>query len=153
MDRFLELHRRGQMAVAAMQYHWTPMLSTAGMLRSLLPVMRLRRDYGLHITTAMQCDVNGAAWRWADLLPAVGVDSLTMSINMHRAAGPSRISPPSGGADPAAGGCWPTTGRITSTASSATASGTKQQRKRCCPAPSPRWKPGRTTPTTSSMRR
>ena len=88
VDRFLELHRRGQMAVAAMQYHWTPMLSTAGMLRSLLPVMRLRRDYGLHITTAMQCDVNGAAWRWADLLPAVGVDSLTMSINMHRGRRP-----------------------------------------------------------------
>ncbi len=88
VDRFLELHRRGQMAVAAMQYHWTPMLSTAGMLRSLLPVLRLRRDYGLNITTAMQCDVNGAAWRWADLLPAIGVDSFTMSINMHRGRRP-----------------------------------------------------------------
>jgi hypothetical protein len=31
MDGFLELHRRGQMAVATMQFHWTPMLSTAGM--------------------------------------------------------------------------------------------------------------------------
>jgi hypothetical protein len=88
VDRFLALHRRGQMAVAAMQYHWTPMLSTAGMLRSLLPVLRLRRDYGLQITTAMQCDVNGAAWRWADLLPAAGIDSFTMSINMHRGRRP-----------------------------------------------------------------
>ena len=42
IDRFLELHRRGQMAVAGMQYHWTPLLSTAAMLRSLLPVQRLR---------------------------------------------------------------------------------------------------------------
>ncbi len=88
VDRFLALHRRGQMAVAAMAYHWTPMLSTAGMLRSLLPVMRLRRDYGLNITTAMQCDVNGASWRWADLLPAAGIDSFTMSINMHRGRRP-----------------------------------------------------------------
>ncbi|MBK8048055.1 MAG: PAS domain S-box protein [Anaerolineales bacterium] len=88
VDRFLALHRRGQMAVAAMQYHWTPMLSTAGMLRSLLPVLRLRRDFGLNITTAMQCDVNGASWRWADLLPAIGVDSFTMSINMHRGRRP-----------------------------------------------------------------
>lgn len=88
VDRFLALHRRGQMAVAAMNYHWTPMLSTAGMLRSLLPVMRLRRDYGMRITTAMQCDVNGASWRWADLLPAIGVDSFTMSINMHRGRRP-----------------------------------------------------------------
>jgi alpha-mannosidase len=45
VDRFLELHRRGQMAVAGMAYHWTPLLSTASMIRSLFPAMRLRRDY------------------------------------------------------------------------------------------------------------
>ncbi|MCB0070288.1 MAG: hypothetical protein KDE20_02470 [Caldilineaceae bacterium] len=88
VDRFLELHRRGQMAVAAMAYHWTPLLSPAGMIRSLFPLMRLRRDYGLTITTAMQCDVNGASWLWADLLPAVDVNSFTMSINMHRGRRP-----------------------------------------------------------------
>ncbi len=88
IDRFLELHRRGQMAVAAMQYHWTPMLSSAGMIRSLFPIARLRKNFGLNITTAMQCDVNGASWLWADLLPAVGVDTLTMSINMHRGRRP-----------------------------------------------------------------
>jgi len=42
------------------------------MVRSLYPMMRLRRDYGLRISSAMQCDVNGASWLWADLLPAVG---------------------------------------------------------------------------------
>ncbi len=88
IDRFLELHRRGQMAVAGMQYHWTPMLSTGAMLRSLLPVRRLRADYGIDISAAMQCDVNGVSWLWADLLPAIGIDTLTMSINMHRGARP-----------------------------------------------------------------
>ncbi len=88
IDRFLELHRRGQMAVAGMQYHWTPLLSTAAMLRSLLPVQRLREDYGLKISAAMQCDVNGVSWLWADLLPAVGINTLTMSINMHRGRRP-----------------------------------------------------------------
>ncbi len=88
IDRFLELHRRGQMAVAGMQYHWTPMLSTGGMLRSLLPARRLRRDYGIEISAAMQCDVNGASWLWADLLPAIGINTLTMSINMHRGRRP-----------------------------------------------------------------
>ncbi len=88
VDRFLELHRRGQMAVAGMQYHWTPMLSTGAMLRSLLPVRRLRDDYGINITAAMQCDVNGVSWLWADLLPTIGIDTLTMSINMHRGARP-----------------------------------------------------------------
>ena len=84
VDRFLQLHRRGQMAVAAMSYHWTPMLSTAAMIRSLFPAMRLRQDYGVNIANAMQCDVNGASWLWADLLPAIGVNGFTMSINMHR---------------------------------------------------------------------
>ena len=88
IDRFLELHRRGQLAVAGMQYHWTPLLSPAAMLRSLLPVQRLRDDYGLDISAAMQCDVNGVSWLWADLLPAIGIDTLTMSINMHRGRRP-----------------------------------------------------------------
>lgn len=88
IERFLRLHQRGQMAVAAMAYHWTPMLSTAGMIRSLFPAMRLRKEHGLSISTAMQCDVNGASWLWADLLPAIGVNSFTMSINMHRGRRP-----------------------------------------------------------------
>ena len=61
IDRFLDLHKRGQLAVAGMQYHWTPMLSTAAMLRSLMPVGRLRQDYNLDISAAMQCDVNGVS--------------------------------------------------------------------------------------------
>jgi alpha-mannosidase len=88
VDRFLALHRQGRIAVAAMAYHWTPMLSPANMLRSLYPAMRLRRQYGLRVTSAMQCDVDGAGWLWADLLPAAGITGLTMSINMHRGARP-----------------------------------------------------------------
>ncbi len=87
-DRFLELHRRGQLAVAGMQYHWTPLLSTANMIRSLFPVERLRQEYGINISTAMQCDVNGVSWLWADLLPSIGINTLTMSINMHRGRRP-----------------------------------------------------------------
>ncbi|MBX7234645.1 MAG: hypothetical protein K1X65_09695 [Caldilineales bacterium] len=88
VDRFLELHRRGQMAVAGMAYHWTPLLSTANMIRSLYPMMRLRRDYGLKIESAMQCDVDGASWLWADVLPAAGIKGFTMSINMYRGRRP-----------------------------------------------------------------
>ena len=36
----------------------------------------------------MQCDVNGVSWLWADLLPAIGINTLTMSINMHRGRRP-----------------------------------------------------------------
>ena len=44
------------------------------MIRSLYPVRRLRDQYGLNISTAMQCDVNGISWLYADLLPEVGIE-------------------------------------------------------------------------------
>ena len=50
--------------------------------------MRLRQQYNLRVTWAMQCDVDGASWLWADLLPAAGITGFTMSINMHRGARP-----------------------------------------------------------------
>ncbi|MCO6449517.1 MAG: hypothetical protein J5I90_01900 [Caldilineales bacterium] len=84
IDRFLRLNAEGRIAVSGMQYHWTPMLSPAAMARSLYPVMRLRKDYGVRITAGMQCDVDGASWLWADLLPAIGIKGLTMSINAYR---------------------------------------------------------------------
>ncbi len=84
IDRFLALHRAGRIAVNAMAYHWTPMLSPAAMVRSLYTAMRLRRDYGLQIRSAMQCDVDGVSWLWADLLSAIGIQGLTMSINTFR---------------------------------------------------------------------
>ena len=88
IERFLKLHKAGRMAVCGMQYNWTPMLSRPSMIRSLYPIERLRKNYGISITSAMQCDVNGAAWQWADLLPSVGVKAMTMSINIHRGARP-----------------------------------------------------------------
>ncbi len=88
IDRFLKLHGEGRIAVTAMAYHWTPLLSPAAMVRSLYPVMRMRQQYGLRITSAMQCDVDGASWLWADLLPAIGITGLTMSINPYRGRRP-----------------------------------------------------------------
>lgn len=88
VDRFLKFHQEGRIAVNAMAYHWTPMLSPAAMVRSLYPAMRLRQQYGLRITSAMQCDVDGASWLWADLLPAIGINGLTLSINPYRGRRP-----------------------------------------------------------------
>ncbi|MCP4176427.1 MAG: hypothetical protein GY756_01565 [bacterium] len=88
IERFLKLHKAGRMAVCGMQYNWTPMLSRSSMIRSLYPIERLRKNYGINISSAMQCDVNGAAWQWADLLPSVGIKAMTMSINIHRGARP-----------------------------------------------------------------
>lgn len=92
VERLVRLNLAGRIAIAGMGYNWTPLLSPAAMVRSLFPVLHLRRDYGLRITSAMQCDVNGASWLWADMLPAIGINGLNFSINTHRGRRPRPVS-------------------------------------------------------------
>ena len=84
IDRFKTWHERGHIDVAGMQYNHTPMQNVEQMVRSLYPVRRLRDAFGLSISTAMQCDVNGASWIYADLLPQVGIELFTMAVNPLR---------------------------------------------------------------------
>ena len=72
------------MAIAALPFHWTPLLSPSGMLHALRPLADLRDEFGATVTAAIQNDVNGCAWSWADLLPSAGVHGLTMGVNPYR---------------------------------------------------------------------
>ncbi|MGH2532313.1 MAG: glycosyl hydrolase-related protein [Thermomicrobiales bacterium] len=91
VERFKTWHERGAIDVAGMQYNLTPMLNVEQMHRSLYPVRRLREQYGLSISSAMQCDVNGISWIYADLLPAAGIDFLTMAVNPIRGYVPKPV--------------------------------------------------------------
>ena len=84
IDRFLALHREGLIGVAAMPMHWTPLISPALAERSLDRLRGLREDFGIAAKTAWQCDVNGLAWYWTDLLLDAGVDRLVMAPNPYR---------------------------------------------------------------------
>ena len=84
IERFQHWNRLGFIDVAGMQYNHTPMQTIEQMIRSLYPVRRLRDGYGLAISTAMQCDVNGIGWLYADLLPQVGIELITMAVNPLR---------------------------------------------------------------------
>jgi hypothetical protein len=84
IDRFQHWNRLGFIDVAGMQYNHTPMQTIEQMIRSLYPVRRLRDGYDLAISTAMQCDVNGISWLYADLLPQVGIELVTMAVNPLR---------------------------------------------------------------------
>ncbi len=84
IERFKKWHDAGFIDVAGMQYNHTPLQNVEQMIRSLYPVRRLRETYGLKISTAMQCDVNGVSWLYADLLPTLGIDLLTMAVNPLR---------------------------------------------------------------------
>jgi alpha-mannosidase len=91
VERFKQWHERGYIDVAGMQYNHTPMQMIEQMIRSLYPVRRLRDQYGLSISTAMQCDVNGISWVYADLLPQVGIELLTMAVNPIRGYVPKPV--------------------------------------------------------------
>ncbi|HEY8476986.1 MAG TPA: glycoside hydrolase family 38 C-terminal domain-containing protein, partial [Chloroflexota bacterium] len=66
----------------------TPLLNVEQLHRSLYPVRRLRERYGLRVEGAMQDDVNGISWLFADLLPAVGINFLTLAVNPVRGGAP-----------------------------------------------------------------
>jgi alpha-mannosidase len=91
IERLRTWNAAGAMDIAAMQYNTTPLLGVEQMIRSLLPVRRLREQHGLEIRSAMQDDVNGISWLFADLLPAIGVDTLTLAINQVRGRAPSPL--------------------------------------------------------------
>lgn len=88
LERFMKWHKLGRLDVGGMQYNFTPLLGVEQMYRSLHPVRRLRERFGLDIDTAMQSDVNGIAWLYADLLPEMGIDFLSMAINPVRGGTP-----------------------------------------------------------------
>lgn len=87
-SQFLRWHRAGAVDVAGMQYNLTPGLDPGQLHHSLFPIRRLRDEYGLHIESAMQCDVDGVSWLFADLLPQAGVRFLTMAVNPLRGGVP-----------------------------------------------------------------
>lgn len=91
IDCFKRLNQSGELDVAGMQYHHTPMQNLEQMIRSLYPVRRLREKYGLSISTAMQCDVNGISWIYADLLREIGIDFVTLAVNPLRGYTPKPI--------------------------------------------------------------
>ena len=83
VDRLIAADKAGLLEVMAMQTNNTPLLDTYQLIESLRPVQRLRRDYGLDIRHAMNCDVNGQNWTLADLLLDAGVEGFSMAVNHH----------------------------------------------------------------------
>ena len=83
IERFLELERAGRIEVTAMPLNITPLSDTGEIIESLRPVARLRREYGITIRHAMNCDVNGQNWPLVDVLLDAGVEAFSMATNTH----------------------------------------------------------------------
>ena len=83
VDRLIAADKAGLLEGMAMQTNSTPLLDRAQLIESLRPVQRLRRDYGLDIHHAMNCDVNGQNWTLADLLLDASIGSFSVVVNHH----------------------------------------------------------------------
>jgi alpha-mannosidase len=83
IDRLIAADQAGLLEVMAMQTNNTPLLNTAQLIESLRPVERLRKEYGLDIRHAMNCDINGQNWTLVDILLDAGIEGFSMAINHH----------------------------------------------------------------------
>lgn len=81
-DRFLAAVKRGQIEVAALEWHLTPLANQRMLIRSLENV-RFFRELGVTVRSAMNTDVNGVPWGLVDVLLDHGIDGFSMSVNSH----------------------------------------------------------------------
>ncbi|WP_276256621.1 hypothetical protein [Halomontanus rarus] len=88
IDLFLELEAAGRIEVTGMFANLTPLYGPAQIAESLEPVRHLREAYGIEITNAMNCDVNGQNWPLADALLDADIDGFSMAINEHFGGAP-----------------------------------------------------------------
>ena len=86
--RFRHWHEQDRIDIAAMQYNLTPLLTIEQMHRSLSPLRAIRDEFGFTVESAMQDDVNGVSWLFADLLADLGINFYTAAINPVRGARP-----------------------------------------------------------------
>ena len=93
-EQIARLRRRvdeGRIEVTGMFLNMSEVIDEASYAAFLRPV-RLMREHGLRVTTAMQNDINGAAWCLADYFGDIGIEYLTMGQHGHRALAPFDIA-------------------------------------------------------------
>lgn len=84
IDRLRQRIAEGRIELTGMFANMSELLDERACAASLAPIAEMRR-HGLPVESAMQNDVNGIAWIYADLLSEMGVRYLTMGEHGHRA--------------------------------------------------------------------
>lgn len=88
VERLVSLHRRGLIGFGGMYGNLTPLYSTEMLARTLYAAAWLRREIGLDIRFALNCDVNGQSWGLVEMLLDAGFEGLGMAINRVMARDP-----------------------------------------------------------------
>ena len=93
-EQITRLRRRveeGRIEVTGMFLNVSEVIDEPSYAAFLRPIV-LMRDNGLTVTTAMQNDINGAAWCLADYFADIGIEYLSMGQHTHRALEPFDIA-------------------------------------------------------------
>ena len=85
---FIDCLRRGDLELTAFSLHLTELLDAGHLRDSLRPAVEFAEKYGIPLTSAMSCDVNGMSWAMAEALASVGVNYLSTNINPHHGGAP-----------------------------------------------------------------
>lgn len=88
IQRLQRLHAAGLVEICAMRWHLTPLTEGRELPQTLDLMQRLRHDYDLHITSAMNSDVNGQNWPLVEALLDAGINGFSMAINTHTGRAP-----------------------------------------------------------------
>jgi len=84
VERFKKRVQEGRIEVTGMFLNMAETATESSMAASLQPLREFKDEFGIEVRTAMQNDVNGAAWCLVDYFSGIGLKYLTMGINKTR---------------------------------------------------------------------
>jgi hypothetical protein len=87
VDRLLRRLKEGRIEATGMFFNYSEIIDETA-LATQTKVLRMLKNQGIDVTTAMQNDVNGIGWCLVDYFQNTGVKYLTMGIHAHRAQKP-----------------------------------------------------------------
>lgn len=87
IDRLIARLKEGRIEATGMFLNFSEIIDEAAIAYQT-KYLRMLKNQGIEVTTAMQNDVNGAAWSFIDIFKETGVKYLTMGLHGHRARKP-----------------------------------------------------------------